>query len=91
MDPETTHTIKSTNQVQKNDMTVSNVISLDENLRKKVKFQKAIKKMLTISARYLKAVRTADQIYERSAKVQIDRRAIDRNESNTGCSSGVRR
>lgn len=87
MDPETTHTTLSMNPLLHKERTAQNEMLHDENLQRKEKFQKAIKKMLIISTHYLRVVVQADRIYELSVNTQTDRRKI--NEGNFSSRSGV--
>src|SRR5579864_9351757 len=89
MDPETTHTTPSTKPARRNGTIDLNESLLAENWRRKASFRKATKKMLTISAHYLKVALTAGQIYERSVLTQIDRRATAQNESDQFSSGWV--
>src|SRR6516225_6129405 len=84
MGVETTPMTRSTNPHLHNGTIASSEIWPDESWPRKEKFLKVMVKMWTTLNQYLKAVLIADRIYEQLAPVQIDRRAIGRNEAQQG-------
>jgi hypothetical protein len=87
-------TIPTTQSTKRLNGIVTNVVRgswRGVNSLRKVKYQKVIAATWIISSRYLKAVVTSDQIYERSVQVQIDRKGIEANESDSSSSGWIRR
>src|ERR1700739_1492538 len=60
-----------------------------ENFRRKERFRKAIKRMLTISSHYLRAGQTNEAISAQLVHMPIVQRATERNETDQGHCSGI--